>query len=117
MSIDPSLTIAQFDYELPPDLIAQSPPAQRQGSRLLHLDGASQLHDRQFTDLPSLLRKGDLLVFNDTRVIKARLHGQKSSGGKVEVLIEQAGGPSTAPARLRRRCRHRLHRARTRLRA
>jgi len=101
MSIDPSLTIAQFDYELPPDLIAQSPPAQRQGSRLLHLDGASQLHDRQFTDLPSLLRKGDLLVFNDTRVIKARLHGQKSSGGKVEVLIERVTGPDTALAHIR----------------
>lgn len=101
MSIDPSLTIAQFDYELPPELIAQSPPAQRQGSRLLHLDGAGQLHDRQFSDLPGLLRKGDLLVFNDTRVIKARLHGQKSSGGKVEVLIERVTGPDTALAHIR----------------
>jgi len=101
MSIDPSLDISQFDYELPPELIAQSPAAQRQDSRLLRLDGAGRLHDLRFTDLPGLLRRGDLLVFNDTRVIKARLHGRKSSGGKVEVLIERVTGPDTALAHIR----------------
>ncbi|WP_459668844.1 S-adenosylmethionine:tRNA ribosyltransferase-isomerase, partial [Achromobacter xylosoxidans] len=84
-----ALTVSDFDYELPPELIAQTPAAQRTGSRLLHLDGASQLHDRQFADLEGLLRPGDLLVFNDTRVIKARLAGHKITGGKVEVLVER----------------------------
>lgn len=80
------LTLADFDYHLPPELIAQSPAAERGGSRLLHLDAASRLHDRRFPDLAGLLRPHDLLVFNDTRVIKARLTGQKATGGKVEVL-------------------------------
>lgn len=83
------LTTADFDYELPPELIAQHPASTRTASRLLHLDSSSQLHDREFADLPTLLREHDLLVFNDTRVIKARLLGQKASGGKVEVLIER----------------------------
>ena len=72
-----SLTVSDFDYELPPELIAQTPAAERSGSRLLHLDDASQLHDRRFADLTGLLRSGDLLVFNDTRVIKARLNGHR----------------------------------------
>jgi len=83
------LELAQFDYALPPERIAQSPAQQRSASRLLHLDEKSQLHDRAFLDLPALLRAGDLLVFNDTRVIKARLLGRKASGGAVEVLIER----------------------------
>ncbi|OXR50623.1 MULTISPECIES: tRNA preQ1(34) S-adenosylmethionine ribosyltransferase-isomerase QueA [unclassified Pusillimonas] len=83
------LDLAAFDYELPPELIAQKPAAERTASRLLHLDKASQLHDRQFTDLPDLLRPNDLLVFNNTKVIKARLRGHKESGGKVELLIER----------------------------
>ncbi|MCK9509039.1 MAG: tRNA preQ1(34) S-adenosylmethionine ribosyltransferase-isomerase QueA, partial [Pigmentiphaga sp.] len=74
---------------LPPELIAQAPAPERTASRLLHLDAQSALHDRQFADLPALLRPDDLLVFNNTRVIKARLFGEKSSGGKVEVLIER----------------------------
>ena len=79
-----------FDYELPQDLIAQHPAAERTASRMLHLDGRSgQLQDRQFLDLPALVRRGDLLVFNDTRVIKARLHGHKETGGSVEVLVER----------------------------
>lgn len=87
--MNPSLELSQFNYELPQELIAQSPAARRVESRLLHLDANSALHDRQFVDLPSLLRPNDLLVFNNTRVIKARLLGQKESGGKVEVLIER----------------------------
>jgi len=87
--IDPALTLDQFDYDLPAELIAQHPASQRSASRLLHLDAAGGLHDRRFTDLPDLLRAGDLLVFNNTRVIKARLRGHKASGGKVEVLIER----------------------------
>jgi S-adenosylmethionine:tRNA ribosyltransferase-isomerase len=81
---------SDFDFELPPELIAQFPAAQRSGSRLLCLDGNSgSLADRAFRDLPSLLSPGDLLIFNDTRVIKARLNGRKESGGKVEVLVER----------------------------
>src|SRR5258706_8237669 len=82
-----NLSIDDFDYELPSDLIAQHPSETRSGSRLLCV-GAS-LADRSFSELPRLLDDGDLLVFNDTRVIKARLTGEKSSGGRVEVLIER----------------------------
>lgn len=84
-----SLTVSDFNYDLPPELIAQTPAAERTGSRLLHLDAAGQLHDRQFADLAALLRPNDLLVFNDTRVIKARLAGHKATGGKIEVLVER----------------------------
>lgn len=81
---------SDFDYHLPPHLIAQQPLAQRCGSRLLLLDGRSDtLEDRAFADIVELLQPGDLLVFNDTRVIPARLFGQKASGGKVEVMIER----------------------------
>ncbi|WP_126454055.1 tRNA preQ1(34) S-adenosylmethionine ribosyltransferase-isomerase QueA [Sulfuriflexus mobilis] len=81
---------SDFYFELPPELIAQQPAPERGASRLLCVDVANAaLTDRQFSDLPSLLRAGDLLVFNDTRVIPARLHGHKASGGKVEVLIER----------------------------
>ena len=96
-----SLTVSDFDYELPPELIAQTPAAERSGSRLLHLDDASQLHDRRFADLTGLLRSGDLLVFNDTRVIKARLNGHKTTGGKVEVLVERITEPDRALAHVR----------------
>jgi len=79
-----------FHYSLPEELIAQFPASPRSASGLLHLDGASgALRDLRFTDLPSLLRAGDLLVFNDTRVIPARVHGRKDSGGRIEVLIER----------------------------
>ncbi|RZI83592.1 MAG: tRNA preQ1(34) S-adenosylmethionine ribosyltransferase-isomerase QueA [Rubrivivax sp.] len=84
----PQFSLSDFDFELPPELIAQHPAAERSASRLL--DGRSpQIADRVFRDLPSLLNPGDLLVFNNTRVIKARLHGQKSSGGAVEALVER----------------------------
>lgn len=96
-----SLTVADFDYALPEELIAQTPAATRTASRLLHIDQAGQQHDRQFTDLISLLRPNDLLVFNDTRVIKARLFGQKATGGKVEVLIERVTAVNGALAHIR----------------
>jgi S-adenosylmethionine:tRNA ribosyltransferase-isomerase len=82
------LCLDDFDYDLPPSLIAQIPLATRTSSRLLHLCGG-EVADRQFTDLPSLLKPNDLLVVNDTRVLHARLLGKKSSGGQVEVLIER----------------------------
>ena len=83
-----SYTLADFDFELPPELIAQHPAAERSGSRLLDGTGAAPV-DRIFRDLPSLLDPGDLLVFNDTRVIKARLLGIKATGGHVEALVER----------------------------
>ena len=87
-----SLTVDDFDFFLPPELIAQHPAPQRGGSRLLTVRSGTAgcvLDDRQFTDLPSLVRAGDLLVFNDTRVIKARFFGNKESGGRVEVMLER----------------------------
>ena len=85
---DPVYTLADFDFELPPELIAQHPAAQRSASRLLDGTGAVPA-DRIFHDLPGLLNPGDLLVFNDTRVIKARLFGEKPTGGAVEALVER----------------------------
>ena len=83
-----SYTLSDFDFDLPPELIAQHPAAERSASRLL--DGRSLPPvDRVFRELPGLLQPGDLLVFNDTRVIKARLFGVKASGGRVEALIER----------------------------
>ena len=89
-----TFSLSDFDFTLPPDLIAQHPPAQRSGSRLLDARAAA-LADRQFTDLPSLLLPGDLLVFNDTKVVKARLFGHKASGGALELLIERVLSPDT----------------------
>ncbi len=81
---------ADFHYELPPELIAQAPLPERSASRLLILDGATgALADRRFADLPELLRPEDLLVFNDTRVVAARLFGTKPSGGRVEIFLER----------------------------
>ena len=78
-----------FDFYLPTQLIAQHPTSDRAASRMLHLNGLDgSLKDEVFLDLPNFLHPGDLVVFNDTRVIKARLFGQKHSGGNVEVLIE-----------------------------
>ena len=82
-------TLSDFDYALPPELIAQVPAPERAGSRLLHVDGAT-LADLAFADLPRLLARGDLVVFNDTRVIKARLRATRPTGGKVELLLERA---------------------------
>ncbi len=87
-------SLSDFDFTLPEDLIAQHPAAQRSGSRLL--DGRADAPiDRQFAELPDLLQPGDLLVFNDTKVVKARLFGHKGSGGKLELLIERVLSPSS----------------------
>ena len=96
------MRLSDFHYELPADRIAQYPPAKRGDSRLLVLDGAiAGVEDRHFQDLPAYLRPGDLLVFNDTQVIPARLHGVKDSGGRAEVLIERLLGPARALAQVR----------------
>ena len=93
-------TLADFDYALPPELIAQSPAPTRSGSRLLDVDGDS-LIDRRFAELPSLLREGDLAIFNDTRVIRARMIGTKPSGGRVEMLIERIVADDEAVVQLK----------------
>ncbi len=94
------LTLDDFGYALPPELIAQFPAPERTASRLLRLSGAT-LSDRRFADLPRLLRSGDVLVFNDTRVIMARLYGVKASGGRIEALVERVTGPHEALVQLR----------------
>ncbi len=95
------LSLSDFDYELPLELIAQTPAATRASSRLLHVDAAGGLHDSQFASLTQLLKPNDLLVFNDTRVIQARLFGQKATGGKVEVLIERITASNEALAHIK----------------
>lgn len=91
-----------FQFDLPQELIAQRPAATRSASRMLTLDGASgSLRDLQFRDFPSLLTPADLLVFNDTRVIPARVFGFKESGGRVEILLERALTANTALVQLR----------------
>ncbi len=82
------MQLSDFDYELPEELIAQVPPAERADGRLLLLDSDVPQH-RKIAELPTLLRSGDLLVMNNTRVYPARLHGHKSTGGKVELLVER----------------------------
>lgn len=102
------MLVSEFDYVLPPELVAQEPAAQRGASRLLHLDGASgALEDLAFADLPGLVGPEDLVVLNDTRVIKARLHGRKATGGRVEVFVERIDGPHEALALAR--TGHALH--------
>ena len=91
------MQLAEFDYELPPQLVAQHPAGKRGASRLLHLDGASgALRDLAFADLPELLDARDVVVLNDTRVIKARLSGSKASGGRIELFIERIVGENEA---------------------
>ena len=80
--------LSDFDFELPEALIAQFPPATRGDSRLLHVDGLCCTDDH-FSQLSAYLRAGDVLVFNDTRVLKARLFGQKASGGQEEIMVER----------------------------
>jgi S-adenosylmethionine:tRNA ribosyltransferase-isomerase len=94
---------SDFDYSLPPALIAQAPAQPRGASRLLHLDGAGggTLTDKPFSALPQLLRAGDVLVFNDTRVIPARLAGTKETGGRIEALIERVLDGRSALVQLR----------------
>src|SRR5690606_21054141 len=99
--VNSSLHLSQFDYHLPSELIAQAPADTRRGSRLLHLDAESALHDRLFADLPSLLRPHDLLVLNNTQVIKARLRGRKDSGANAEILVARITDPTTALAHVK----------------
>jgi S-adenosylmethionine:tRNA ribosyltransferase-isomerase len=90
-----------FDYELPEELIAQHPAAERSASRLLRLDGTTgAFSDRQFRDIVGLVAPGDVIVFNDTRVVRARLLGRKKTGGRVEVMIERVLGPDETLAQL-----------------
>ena len=93
-------SLSDFDFELPQELIAQLPLPERSASRLLHVDG-ERLADRAFTDIVELLAPGDLLVFNDTRVLKARFFGVKETGGKVEVLVERVIDNLTVHAQVR----------------
>lgn len=94
------LTLDDFDYDLPPELIAQSALSDRAASRLLVV-GREALHDRVFRDLPGLLQPGDLLIFNDSRVLHARLFGHKESGGQVEVMVERPIGDHEVLAMVR----------------
>lgn len=95
------MKVSDFDFDLPDELIAQQPLAERSASRLLRLDRAGgRLEDRRFAELDALLRPGDLLVFNNTRVIPARLFAAKPSGGRVEVLVERILGGGVALAQL-----------------
>jgi S-adenosylmethionine:tRNA ribosyltransferase-isomerase len=92
---------SDFDFHLPPELIAQAPLPERSASRLLVLDVAARSRqDRMFRELPGFLRPGDLLVFNDTRVLPARLYGRKDTGGAVEILIERVTGAHEAVVQL-----------------
>ena len=94
--------LSDFDFELPEELIAQAPAEVRSQSRLLDVRGEEDLQDRRFTDLVDLLNPGDLLVFNNSKVIAARLFAQKPSGGRVEILVERVGpAPNQASALLR----------------
>jgi len=96
------MRVADFDYALPEELVAQHPAAERARSRMLHLDGASgALADLRFANLPDLVDARDILVLNDTRVIKARVPGRKRSGGRIELFVERLLGASEALALIR----------------
>ena len=93
---------SDFQYDLPESQIASHPGKQRSASRLLYIDpGSDELRDARFVDFPEMLMPGDLLVFNDTRVIPARLQGIKESGGKIEVLVERITGDYEVLAQIR----------------
>jgi S-adenosylmethionine:tRNA ribosyltransferase-isomerase len=95
-----TFSLTDFDFALPPELIAQHPSAERSGSRLLDGTGDAPV-DRVFRDLPSLLQAGDLMVFNDTRVMNARLFGEKATGGKLELLVERVLSGNQVAAHMR----------------
>jgi S-adenosylmethionine:tRNA ribosyltransferase-isomerase len=95
------MQLSDFSYDLPDELIARYPLATRSASRLLHLNAQGHTQDCTIKQLPELLQAGDLLVLNDTRVIKARLHGKRASGGAVEVLVERITGIDTALAHIK----------------
>src|SRR5690606_8297252 len=91
-----------FHYDLPEELIARQPAKERRASRLLALNGESgEIQHKAFTDILDLVQPGDLMVFNDTRVIPARVFGQKATGGKVEILVERIVEPTLVLAMLR----------------
>ncbi|HEV3011173.1 MAG TPA: tRNA preQ1(34) S-adenosylmethionine ribosyltransferase-isomerase QueA [Burkholderiales bacterium] len=93
------MLVSEFDYDLPPELVAQHPIPQRSASRLLHLDATTgALADLAFADFPKLLGPQDAVVLNDTRVVKARLAGRKASGGKIELFVDRALGSREALA-------------------
>jgi S-adenosylmethionine:tRNA ribosyltransferase-isomerase len=94
-------SLSDFDFDLPPELVAQFPLPERSASRLLQVTPGGAMSDRAFTDIVELLSPGDLLVFNDTRVLKARFFGVKESGGKVEVLVERVLDDRTVHAQVR----------------
>ncbi|HEY1996197.1 tRNA preQ1(34) S-adenosylmethionine ribosyltransferase-isomerase QueA, partial [Paraburkholderia sp.] len=97
-------TLSDFDFVLPPELIAQTALPERSASRLLEVENlatSARFIDRRISDLPGCIEPGDLLVFNDTKVLKARFLGQKASGGKIEVLVERLTGARTALAQIR----------------
>ena len=95
------MRLTDFDFELPDELIAREPATERSQSRLLVPRQDQPIEDRRFSDLPSLLNAGDLIIFNDSRVLRARLHGRKETGGAVEALIERVTDSHTALAQLR----------------
>jgi S-adenosylmethionine:tRNA ribosyltransferase-isomerase len=99
----PVYTLSDFDFTLPPELIAQHPAPERSSSRLLDASAADEAgpEDRVFRDLPALLQAGDLLVFNDTKVLNARLFGEKPTGGKVELLVERVLAGNQVAAHMR----------------
>jgi S-adenosylmethionine:tRNA ribosyltransferase-isomerase len=92
--------LSDFDFALPTELIAQRPAPERSASRLLHVDGAL-LEDMRFDGLPGLLVPGDVLVFNDTRVVKSRIFGRKPTGGQVELMLERIDAPDRAWMQMR----------------
>jgi S-adenosylmethionine:tRNA ribosyltransferase-isomerase len=94
------MQLSDFNYDLPPELIAQHPLAKRSDSRLLEV-AADGLHDRAFIDISQIAKPGDLFIFNDTKVIPARLYGQKETGGQVELLIERITGEDRAWVQIR----------------
>jgi S-adenosylmethionine:tRNA ribosyltransferase-isomerase len=100
MSDATTYRLSDFDFELPAELVAQVPAPERSDSRLLHVAG-SGFEDRGFRDLPDLLEPGDVLVFNDTRVMRSRLFGNKATGGKIEILLERIVAPREGWAQIR----------------
>src|SRR5262249_21447179 len=92
------MLVSEFDYELPAELIAQHPAPERSASRLLHLSSSGSIEDLRMSDLPALVDARDVLVLNDTRVVKARLAGRKASGGRIELFVERIVAPREALA-------------------
>jgi S-adenosylmethionine:tRNA ribosyltransferase-isomerase len=90
------MQLSDFSFDLPDELIARYPLDSRSASRLLHIDAQGQYHDHVFTDILDLLEEGDLLVLNDTKVMKARLKGKRATGGAIEVLVERMLDTHTA---------------------